>query len=286
MTSIGVLQIAIFFGLILISTKPLGAFMTKVFDGQRTFLHPVLRWLEVLTYKLIGVKEEVEQRWTQYTASLLSFSIFGFLLTYLLQRTQGYLVRRSILEAMPGIPTQPFQGDVRNDGSYIEALAWEADVERVANQTSAAVCADEIADPERLNTAGAADMRAHALGVLHEPIQFDSILRVVAEFCQALAHRGFGEELRYHHGYRVRLVGCRIAMQHDRRLVIASIVPIHSLRWIPATGRDNAVHDTQILEHLLATRLDSLAARTLEGSINLVDQTEADATAGEIYRQR
>src|SRR5882762_8241772 len=91
MTSIGVLQIAIFFGLILICTKPLGAFMAKVFDGQRTFLHPVLRWLEVLTYKAIGVKEEVEQRWTQYTAALLSFSIFGFLLTYLLQRAQGFL---------------------------------------------------------------------------------------------------------------------------------------------------------------------------------------------------
>src|SRR5271169_1111420 len=91
MTSIGVLQIAIFFGLILVCTKPLGAFMVKVFDGQRTFLHPALRWLEALTYKAAGIKEDVEQRWTHYTASLLSFSIFGFLLTYLLQRVQGFL---------------------------------------------------------------------------------------------------------------------------------------------------------------------------------------------------
>jgi len=91
MTSIGVLQIAIFFGLILVCTKPLGAFMVKVFEGQRTFLHPVLRWLEVLTYKATGIKEDVEQRWTHYTASLLSFSIFGFLLTYLIQRAQGFL---------------------------------------------------------------------------------------------------------------------------------------------------------------------------------------------------
>ncbi len=73
MTSIGVLQIAIFFGLILICTKPLGAFMANLFEGRRTFLHPALRWLEVLTYKLIGVKEDVEQRWTQYTAALLSY---------------------------------------------------------------------------------------------------------------------------------------------------------------------------------------------------------------------
>src|SRR5262249_53771877 len=76
---------------ILACAKPLGSFMARVFEGKRTFLHPVLRWLEVLTYKVIGVREDVEQRWTHYTASLLSFSLFGFLLTYLLQRAQGRL---------------------------------------------------------------------------------------------------------------------------------------------------------------------------------------------------
>src|SRR5215813_11570276 len=91
MTSVGVLQIAIFFGLILVCAKPLGSFMAKVFEGERTFLHPVLRWLEVLTYKAAGIKEDVEQRWTTYTAALLSFSLFGFVLTYLLQRFQGML---------------------------------------------------------------------------------------------------------------------------------------------------------------------------------------------------
>jgi len=91
MTGSGVLQIGLFFALILVCTKPLGAFMAKVFEGQRTFLHPVLRWLEVLTYRVAGIREDVEQRWTQYAASLLSFSIFGFLLTYLLQRAQGLL---------------------------------------------------------------------------------------------------------------------------------------------------------------------------------------------------
>src|SRR5271168_1861215 len=91
MTSNGILQIALFFALILVCVKPLGAYMANVFEGRRTFLHPVLRWLEVLTYKVAGVREDVEQRWTQYTASLLSFSIFGFLLVYLLQRAQGHL---------------------------------------------------------------------------------------------------------------------------------------------------------------------------------------------------
>ena len=91
MTSVGILQIFLFLGIILVFTKPLGAFMAKVFEGERTFLHPVLRWLEVLTYKVMGIREDVEQRWTQYAAALLSFSIFGFLLTYGIQRLQGFL---------------------------------------------------------------------------------------------------------------------------------------------------------------------------------------------------
>jgi potassium-transporting ATPase potassium-binding subunit len=91
MTSTGILQILLYFALILVCVKPLGAFMANVFEGRRTFLHPVFRWLEVTTYKAAGVREDVEQRWTQYIASLLAFSIFGFLLVYLLQRAQAYL---------------------------------------------------------------------------------------------------------------------------------------------------------------------------------------------------
>lgn len=91
MTTAGILQIAIFLGLIFVCTKPLGLFMARLFGGERTFLHPVLRWLEVLTYKVAGVKEDVEQKWTHYSASLLSFSIFGFVILYLLQRLQGML---------------------------------------------------------------------------------------------------------------------------------------------------------------------------------------------------
>src|SRR2546425_6754827 len=118
MTSTGILQIALFFGLVLICVKPLGAYMARVFDGRRTFLHPVLRWLEVLTYKLIGVREDVEQRWTHYTASLLSFSIFGFLLTYLLQRAQGFL---------------PFNPQHFNAGNVSPDLAFNTAVSFVTN---------------------------------------------------------------------------------------------------------------------------------------------------------
>jgi K+-transporting ATPase ATPase A chain len=91
MTSNGILQIVVFFLVILALTKPVGSFMASLFEGKRTFLHPLLRPIEVLTYKLIGVTEAAEQRWSKYTASLLAFSIFSFLFVYALQRLEGVL---------------------------------------------------------------------------------------------------------------------------------------------------------------------------------------------------
>jgi K+-transporting ATPase ATPase A chain len=91
MTSSGILQIAIYFIILLAITKPVGLFMARLFSGERTFLHPVLRWLEVLIYRLGGVREDVEQRWTQYAGSLLAFSLMSFLLAYWIQRAQAYL---------------------------------------------------------------------------------------------------------------------------------------------------------------------------------------------------
>ena len=91
MTSIGVFQIAVFFGILVLLTKPLGLFMAKLFQGERTFLHPILRPVESLIYKLCGIREEAEQRWTQYTAGLLWFSVFAFVFVYVIQRLQGIL---------------------------------------------------------------------------------------------------------------------------------------------------------------------------------------------------
>jgi K+-transporting ATPase ATPase A chain len=91
MTSIGVLQILVFFGLILLLTKPIGLFMARVFAGERTFFHPVLRPIERVVYRVCGIREDQEQRWTQYTASLLSFSLFAFLFPYALMRLQALL---------------------------------------------------------------------------------------------------------------------------------------------------------------------------------------------------
>ena len=91
MTSIGVLNVVVYFVVILLVTKPLGVFMTKLFAGERTFLHPLLRPLEKLTYRLCRIRETSEQRWTQYTASLIAFSLMSFLFAYLIQRLQGFL---------------------------------------------------------------------------------------------------------------------------------------------------------------------------------------------------
>jgi potassium-transporting ATPase potassium-binding subunit len=91
MTANGVLQILVYFLLLLALTKPLGNFMAKVFQGERTFLHPLLRPLERLIYRLAGIREDTEQRWTQYAASLLAFSLVSFIFAYLIQRLQGFL---------------------------------------------------------------------------------------------------------------------------------------------------------------------------------------------------
>ena len=91
MTLNGVVQIVVYFLLILALAKPVGSYMVKVFAGERTFLHPVLRPVERLCYAAAGVNETVEQRWTQYAGSLLAFSIFSFLILYVLQRLQGVL---------------------------------------------------------------------------------------------------------------------------------------------------------------------------------------------------
>ena len=91
MTSIGIFQITIYFAILVAVAKPAGIFMARLFNGERTFLHPVLRPLEVLVYKVSGIREDVEQRWTQYAGALLSVSMFSFLLGYALQRAQAYL---------------------------------------------------------------------------------------------------------------------------------------------------------------------------------------------------
>src|SRR5258708_20849145 len=91
MTFNGWLQILIFFAVALALGKSLGAFMTKVFSGERTFLDPAMRPLERLIYRLTRVDEKAEMRWTEYAISMLLFSAVSMLALYLLQRAQHAL---------------------------------------------------------------------------------------------------------------------------------------------------------------------------------------------------
>src|SRR5882724_12245159 len=91
MTRNGWLQILLFIAIIIAIAKPVGIFMTHVFSGERTFLHWVLRPIERLIYKLTGVDEQREMRWTEYAAAMLLFSLVSMLVLYLIQRLQGHL---------------------------------------------------------------------------------------------------------------------------------------------------------------------------------------------------
>ncbi len=88
MTANGLFQIMVYFLVMVALTPPLGKFMANVFDGRRTFLHPLLRPVERVIYRLSGVQEDAEQGWTQYTASILAFSLVSFLIVYAIQRWQ------------------------------------------------------------------------------------------------------------------------------------------------------------------------------------------------------
>ena len=91
MTLQGWAQIALYAFVIVVIARPLGGYMTRVFNGQRTLLTPVLQPVERLLYRASGVDETREQGWVTYAFSVLFFSVAGFVTLYLLQRLQGYL---------------------------------------------------------------------------------------------------------------------------------------------------------------------------------------------------
>src|SRR5438477_11552325 len=91
MTANGWFQIGLYLFVIFLVTKPLGVFMTRVLNREKTFLDPIFRPLERLVYRLTGVDESREMRWTEYAAAMLLFSLVSLLLLYLLQRLQGVL---------------------------------------------------------------------------------------------------------------------------------------------------------------------------------------------------
>ena len=91
MTSTGFIQIALYCAIVLALTPFLGGYMTRVFNGQRTWLSPALRPLEAFLYRVSGVAEKHEQHWTSYTVSMLLFHVGGLVLLYGLMRLQAVL---------------------------------------------------------------------------------------------------------------------------------------------------------------------------------------------------
>ena len=88
----GWIQLALFVGLLLVLTKPMGVYLTKVLDVEgKTFLDPVMRPVERLLYSLLGIDPKKEQDWKQYTFSLIAFSLVGVLFTYSVLRLQHLL---------------------------------------------------------------------------------------------------------------------------------------------------------------------------------------------------
>ena len=85
-----VLQVVIFLVIVLLLTKPVGLYMYKVFNGERTWLSPVLVPVERFFYRLSGINEDDEQKWTGYMISVLIFSVVGMLLLYVFERTQQW----------------------------------------------------------------------------------------------------------------------------------------------------------------------------------------------------
>ena len=91
MTTIGWIQILLYCAIIVALTPVLGAYMTRVFNGERTLLSPVLRPVEAALYWAGGVDEKREQHWLTYTVAMLLFHAGGFLIIYAILRLQDVL---------------------------------------------------------------------------------------------------------------------------------------------------------------------------------------------------
>jgi potassium-transporting ATPase potassium-binding subunit len=87
----GWLQISLFIAAVLLLAKPMGTYLTRVFEGRKTFLDPILVPCERLLYRATGIKPEQEMRWTEYAVSMLVFSAVTALFTYVVERLQHLL---------------------------------------------------------------------------------------------------------------------------------------------------------------------------------------------------
>ncbi|HEX6047009.1 MAG TPA: potassium-transporting ATPase subunit KdpA, partial [Pyrinomonadaceae bacterium] len=125
MTLNGWLQIVFFLVLVLLVTKPLGVFMARVFNRERTFLDPVLGPIERLIYRLTRVDAAHEMRWTEYAVAMLLFSLVSLVLLYALQRLQGVLPFNP--QQLPGVDSTGFAASAFNTStSFTTNTNWQS----------------------------------------------------------------------------------------------------------------------------------------------------------------
>ncbi|MGD0096188.1 MAG: potassium-transporting ATPase subunit KdpA [Terracidiphilus sp.] len=91
MTANGWLQFAIYSVILIATVRPVGIYLARVMEGERTWLDPILRPVERIFYKLCGVNAESEMNWREYAFAVMGFSAVSMLLTYALERLQNHL---------------------------------------------------------------------------------------------------------------------------------------------------------------------------------------------------
>ena len=91
MTIFGYVQIGLYLLVLLLLVKPLGAYMARVYQGEKVFLSPVVQPVESFVYRIVGIKPDEEMNWKRYAALMLIFNLAGLLLLYAFLRLQAFL---------------------------------------------------------------------------------------------------------------------------------------------------------------------------------------------------
>jgi len=116
----GWLQIAVFVAVVVALTPPLGAYMARVYGGRRVFLSPLVGPLERLTYRLLRVDPSAQQGWKDYAKCMMLFSLFSWVLLYLILRTQG------IHPFNPeGFDSGPWDVSFNTASSFVSNTNWQ-----------------------------------------------------------------------------------------------------------------------------------------------------------------
>jgi K+-transporting ATPase ATPase A chain len=125
MNANGWLQILVFFACVLLSARPLGIYMARVFGRERTFFDVVARPVERLIYKLTRIDEEHEMKWTEYALAMLVFSFVTMIVTYAIERLQAVFPLQSLLNPQ-GLPAVEPALALNTAASFTTNTNWQA----------------------------------------------------------------------------------------------------------------------------------------------------------------